>query len=179
MPPPVPPPLRPPLLPGLAARARSIWRGVRRRADVETEMDEEFRLHLELRAEDLARAGLAPDQAVRQARLEFGLAEQYKDEARAARGLRPFDEVRCSWLDVKLGARMLVKHPALTVIATIAVPASRNSARSATSSLHVRASCPKVGSSRISTRGRVAIAAATVSRRFSPPESVYGFASAR
>ena len=58
-------------------------------------------------------------------------------------------------------------------------PSSRSAARaSATSSAQVRASCPKVGSSSTSTRGAVASAAATVSRRFSPPESVYGFASA-
>jgi predicted permease len=40
---------------------------------------------------------------------------------RGARGLRAFDSLRFSVLDLKLGGRMLVKHPALTVIATIAV----------------------------------------------------------
>jgi predicted permease len=40
---------------------------------------------------------------------------------RGARGLRAFDSLRFSVLDFKLGGRMLVKHPALTVIATIAV----------------------------------------------------------
>src|ERR687896_2614093 len=38
-----------------------------------------------------------------------------------ARGLRAFDSLRFSVLDLKLGGRMLVKHPALTVIATIAI----------------------------------------------------------
>ena len=41
--------------------------------------------------------------------------------------------------------------------------------------IQVRRSWPKVGSSRMSTRGAAARAEATVSRRFSPPESVYGF----
>src|SRR5688500_11905527 len=40
---------------------------------------------------------------------------------RDARGLRAFDSLRFSVLDLRLGGRMLVKHPALTVIATIAV----------------------------------------------------------
>jgi predicted permease len=40
---------------------------------------------------------------------------------RGARGLRAFDSLRFSVLDLKLGGRMLVKHPALTVVATIAV----------------------------------------------------------
>jgi predicted permease len=40
---------------------------------------------------------------------------------RGARGPHAFDSLRFSVLDLKLGGRMLVKHPALTVIATIAV----------------------------------------------------------
>src|ERR1051325_3143035 len=38
-----------------------------------------------------------------------------------ARSRRAFDSLRFSVLDLKLGGRMLVKHPALTGIATIAV----------------------------------------------------------
>ncbi|HEY9283102.1 MAG TPA: ABC transporter permease [Pyrinomonadaceae bacterium] len=41
--------------------------------------------------------------------------------ARSRSLLRAFDSLRFSVLDLKLGGRMLVKHPALTVIATIAV----------------------------------------------------------
>lgn len=37
------------------------------------------------------------------------------------RAIRAFDSLRFSMLDLRLGGRMLVKHPALTVIATIAV----------------------------------------------------------
>lgn len=40
---------------------------------------------------------------------------------RSLRTLRAFDSLRFSMLDLRLGGRMLVKHPALTVIATIAV----------------------------------------------------------
>lgn len=104
----------------LIARGRSLWRGVRRRADVEAEMAEEFRLHLELRAADLERAGLSPAEARRQARLEFGCAELHKDAAREARGLGPIDGLRVSWLDFKLGARMLVKYPGLTLTGGLA-----------------------------------------------------------
>ena len=48
---------------GLSARVRSLWRGIRRGADVESEMAEEFRLHVELRTADLVRGGLSPEQA--------------------------------------------------------------------------------------------------------------------
>lgn len=112
--------MRAPLLSGLTARARSLWRGLRRRADVETEMDEEFRLHVELRAADLVRTGVPPAEARRQARLEFGCAELHKDAAREARGLRAFDGLRVSWLDLKLGGRMLVKYPGLTLVGGLA-----------------------------------------------------------
>lgn len=100
----------------LVARLRSLWRGVVGRSGVEAEMAEEFRYHLELRTEDLVRQGLAPAEAARRARLEFGHVEGHKEDARAARGLRPFDELRFSWLDVKLGLRMLVRYPGLTVV---------------------------------------------------------------
>ena len=94
----------------------SLWRGIRRRSDVEAEMTEEFRLHLELRAADLVRSGLSPAEAARRARLEFGHTESHKQEARASRGLSRVDELRASWLDVKLGFRMLVKYPGLTLV---------------------------------------------------------------
>jgi hypothetical protein len=105
----------------VVARARSLWRGLSRRSTVEAEVDEEFRIHLEMRAEDLVRAGLSPEEARRRARIEFGGVERYKDEGRAARGLEVFDELRFSWLDVRLGARMLVRYPGLTVVGVFAL----------------------------------------------------------
>jgi hypothetical protein len=100
---------------------RSLLRGVRRGDALNDDIDAEFRLHMELRAEDLVRAGSTPAEAARQARLDFGSAPSFRDRGREARGLRPFDSLRFSMLDLRLGGRMLVKHPALTVIATIAV----------------------------------------------------------
>src|SRR5688572_11413822 len=41
--------------------------------------------------------------------------------SRSLRALRAFDSLRFSMLDLRLGGRMLVTHPALTVLATIAV----------------------------------------------------------
>src|SRR5918999_783785 len=105
----------------IIARARSLWRGVRRTEAVNAEMNEEFRLHMELRAADLVRSGMSSAEAARQARLEFGSAPSFTDRGRGARGLRAFDSLRFSVLDLRLGGRMLVKHPALTAIATIAV----------------------------------------------------------
>src|SRR5689334_13297498 len=105
----------------LLARIRSLLRGIRRGDALNDDMAAEFRLHMELRAEELVRAGSTPADAARQARLEFGSTAAFTDRGRDARGLRAFDSLRFSVLDLKLGGRMLVKHPALTVIATIAV----------------------------------------------------------
>src|SRR5919106_2359745 len=105
----------------LAARLRSLWRGLRRRSDVDAEMTEEFRLHLELRTADLVRSGLSLAEAERRARLEFGHSESYKQEGRGSRGLKRFDDLRVSWLDAKLGFRMLVKYPGLTLVGGLAI----------------------------------------------------------
>ena len=109
------------MLSGLIARTRSLWRGVRQRVDVESDMNDEFRLHLELRAADLVRSGLTPAQAERQARLEFGSTEHFKEQGRRSRGLRRIDDLRVSWLDFKLGFRMLVRYPGLTIVGGLAM----------------------------------------------------------
>ncbi len=106
---------------GLGARVRSLLRGVFRRSQIEADMREEFRHHIEQRADDLVRGGLSWDEAVRQAHREFGHTETYRERGRAARGLRWVDELRFSWIDVKLGLRMLVKYPGLTLVAVFAL----------------------------------------------------------
>ena len=104
----------------LVARLRSLLRGFRRGDALNDDMEAEFRLHMEMRAEDLVRSGLTPADAARRARIEFGSKDSFKDRGREARGLRMFDSLRVSMLDLKLGGRMLLKHPGLTVVGTIA-----------------------------------------------------------
>src|SRR5688572_18252180 len=104
---------------GLAARIRSLWRGLRHGDAVEAEMREEFRHHLELRTADLSRHGLTPEQAARQARMEFGHIGGHVSDARASRGLAFFDQLRFSALDVRLGVRMLVKYPVLSLVSVV------------------------------------------------------------
>ena len=100
----------------LMARVRSLWRGVVRTRQVDADLNEEFRLHIELRTADLVRAGMTRAEAARKARAEFGSTEYHVEKARNARGLGWFDEMRFSWLDLKLGLRMLVKYPVLTIV---------------------------------------------------------------
>jgi putative ABC transport system permease protein len=103
----------------LFARLRSYARQLRHAEAMSAEMDEEMRFHLEMEAERLQRErGLDPAEARRQAALAFGGVEKYRAAGHDARGLGWLGGLR---LDLRLGGRMLVKHPALTLIATIAV----------------------------------------------------------
>ena len=100
---------------------RSLWRSLRGYSAIDAEMSAEFRQHMELRARDLIRDGLPSAEAHRRARLEFGSAERWKSEGRESRGLRRLDSMRISWLDFKLGFRMLVKYPGLTIVGGLAI----------------------------------------------------------
>jgi putative ABC transport system permease protein len=108
-------------LAGLVARARSLWRGVRRGRALNAEMDEEFRAHILLRTDDLVTQGMAPVEAERRARMEFGIPERYKEAGRAARGLRLLDGLGVSALDLRLGWRMLAKYPGITLVGGFAM----------------------------------------------------------
>ena len=70
------------------ARIRSTWRAVTRRTTWEQDLNEELRAHVECRTEDLMRAGLAREEAERQARIELGTRETYKEQCREVHGLR-------------------------------------------------------------------------------------------
>jgi putative ABC transport system permease protein len=106
---------------GLLARARSMYRALFHRAELEQEVREEFRHHLAERAETLVREGLTPDAANAQARREFGHEGTHREQAREALGLESFAQLRFSWLDVKVGLRMLRKHPMLNLAAVFAL----------------------------------------------------------
>jgi predicted permease len=87
-----------------------------RRTGVEQEMDEEMRAHIERRAEELERSGVAREEAERRARIEFGGVERFKEECREERGGMWPETV---WNDVKFGLRMLRKSPGFTATAVL------------------------------------------------------------
>ena len=102
----------------LISRARAMVRNLLGRATLERDMDEEFRSHLQHRADDLERRGLSRDAAERAARVEFGGVEAQKEAARDARGLRLWEELRAN---VAFAARGLAHHPiqSLIVVTTL------------------------------------------------------------
>jgi len=76
---------------GLILRARAAIRHYLRRTRLERDMDDEFRSHIQHRADDLEQRGLARDAAERAARVEFGAVAATKEAARDTRRLRLWD----------------------------------------------------------------------------------------
>jgi len=87
-----------------------------RSSRMEREMDEEMRFHIEARAADLAKEGLTPQAALRQARLEFGGIEAAKGDCRDAVGVSFLETLL---QDVRHGIRAMVRTPAFTATAIV------------------------------------------------------------
>jgi putative ABC transport system permease protein len=86
------------------------------RSQAEREMEDELRSHLESRADELERQGLSRAEAERQARIEFGGYERYKEECREALGSRLLGEFVA---DTRYGLRQLRRSPGFTAVAVL------------------------------------------------------------
>lgn len=86
------------------------------RSQVNAEMEEELRSHIQLRADDLERSGLPRAAAERRARIEFGGYERYKQESHEALG-NNFIETFLQ--DVRFSVRVLRKAPGFTIVAVL------------------------------------------------------------
>ncbi len=84
-----------------------------RRERMERELEAELESHLGLETDRNLRAGMPPAEARRVAHARLGGVEQVKERWREA---RPLHGLAASWLDVKLGVRMLVKSPVLSLV---------------------------------------------------------------
>ncbi|HEX8452272.1 MAG TPA: ABC transporter permease [Longimicrobium sp.] len=89
------------------------------RRAAEERMDEEIGFHIEMETERLVREeGLEPVEARRRALVAFGGVEGHKEALRDGRGLAWLSGLS---LDFKLGFRMLVKYPGLTIVGGLAM----------------------------------------------------------
>ena len=104
----------------MVAQLRSWLGSLLRRDQFEQDLDDEVRLHISLRADDLQRAGVPRAQAERQARVEFGGVEGHKEDVRQSRGLSLVDGLS---QDLRFVARSLRRNVVLSlaVIGTLSL----------------------------------------------------------
>src|SRR5688572_1323045 len=100
-----------------ASRARLRLLFNRRAA--ESRMTKEIAFHVDMETERLMREqGLDAVEARRRALVAFGGMEKHKEQLRDGSGRAWFDGFA---LDLKLGGRMLVKYPGLTIVGGLAM----------------------------------------------------------
>lgn len=103
----------------IADAARARLRLIFRRNDAESRMKHEIAFHIQMETDRLVQdEHLTPVEARRRAIVAFGGVEKHKEELRSER--------RLAWmtglsLDLKLGFRMLINYPGLTIVGCLAL----------------------------------------------------------
>ena len=105
-----------------AVRALRAWwsriAGFVRPGAGERDFADELQSHIDLHTDDNIRAGMTPDEARRQALVRIGSVAGAREAHRDRRGL---PGLAALVFDLKIGGRMLVKYPGLTMVGGLAM----------------------------------------------------------
>jgi hypothetical protein len=103
------------------------WKSFFRKRAPDTQLDSEFRFHINKLTDENIAAGMTPGEAHRRAILEFGGREQVKEEVRDVYRIRFLD---ATVANLKCAFRFIRKSPtfSVTVILTLALAIGANSA---------------------------------------------------
>jgi putative ABC transport system permease protein len=94
------------------------WQRLRRRGELEDQLDAELRFHFDRLVADNLAEGCSEREARQKARAEFGGLEEVKDDCRDARGTRWAHDVAH---DLRFAARLLAKDRGFTAVAVLAL----------------------------------------------------------
>lgn len=100
------------------------WREWRDAREEYSASAEEMRFHVEQETERNMLNGMTPDEARRAAMQAFGGIERFVEAAHDERPGTRWSDFRLSWLDWKLGSRMLLKYPGMSLISVITLAAA-------------------------------------------------------
>jgi len=100
------------------------WREWRESREEYRASMEEMRFHVEQETEHNRRKGMSPREARRAALAAFGGIDRFAEAAHDERPGTRWSDFRMSWLDWKLGTRMLAKYPGMSIIGVITMAAA-------------------------------------------------------